>query len=209
MKKIDVNQIKVGDIFSEESHYKVTAKLSNSIYFQHIESGTEVTIERSYVEKLLNTADQFTEVKEVTKEDKKDGTPGIRTIFEGIHSGQVFTVTFKKQDKPKSKKQYDAEVSAIVEQFSNSIDSVKNSKKGVANAAKNLVTELLNNPILPYVEGETRVLRGFKLQFESRDGKYRCLDMDIERTDKESGERLVNINTISELIYNGIKYIVK
>lgn len=139
----------------------------------------------------------------------KDGTPGIRTIFEGIHSGQVFTVTFKKQDKPKSKKQYDAEVSAIVEQFSNSIDSVKNSKKGVANAAKNLVTELLNNPILPYVEGETRVLRGFKLQFESRDGKYRCLDMDIERTNKESGERLVNINTISELIYNGVKYIVK
>ena len=33
--------------------------------------------------------------------------------------------------------------------------------------------------------------------------------MDIERTDKESGERLVNINTISELIYNGVKYIVK
>lgn len=33
MKKIDVNQIKVGDIFSEESHYKVTAKLSNSIHF--------------------------------------------------------------------------------------------------------------------------------------------------------------------------------
>lgn len=42
----------------------------------------------------------------------------------------------------------------------------------------------------------------------SRDGKYRCMDMDISKTSKETGERLVNINTISQLIYNGIKYIV-
>ena len=46
------------------------------------------------------------------------------------------------------------------------------------------------------------------MQFVSRDGKYRCMDMDITRTDKETGERLVNINTISQLIYNGTKYIV-
>lgn len=59
------------------------------------------------------------------------------------------------------------------------------------------------------IEGEERVLRGFKLQFVSRDGKYRCLDMDIERTSKETGERLVNINTIEQLIYNGVQYIVK
>lgn len=53
-----------------------------------------------------------------------------------------------------------------------------------------------------------RILRGYKMQFVSRDGKYRCMDMDITRTDKETGERLVNINTISQLIYNGTKYIV-
>lgn len=209
MKKIDINQIKVGDIFSEESHYKVTAKLSNSIHFQHIESGTEVTIEKSYVEKLLNTADQFTEVKEVTKEDKKDGTPGIRTIFEGIHSGQVFTVTFKKQDKPKSTKKFNEEIDELVKEFCEEIDRVKSSKKGVADWAKRTFKVMALNPISTVEPGELRTLRGFKLQFVSRDGKYRCLDMDIERTDKESGERLVNINTISELIYNGVKYIVK
>ena len=85
MKKIDVNQIKVGDIFSEESHYKVLSKTISSIHFLHIESNTEISIDKSYVEKLLKSADQFSEVKEVTKEDKKDGTPGIRSIFEGIH----------------------------------------------------------------------------------------------------------------------------
>lgn len=51
-----------------------------------------------------------------------------------------------------------------------------------------------NNPIKDVIEGEDRVLRGYKLQFTSRDGKYKCMDMDITRTDKETGERLVNIN---------------
>lgn len=42
-----------------------------------------------------------------------------------------------------------------------------------------------------------------------RDGKYKCMDMDIKRTGKETGERYVNINTISHLIYNGVKYVVE
>lgn len=113
------------------------------------------------------------------------------------------------QDKPKSKRKLQEEIDAIVEQFSNSIDTVKNNKKGVANAAKNLITELVNNPVLPYEEGEDRVLRGYKIQFESRDGRYDCVDMDITKTDKESGIRPVNINTIKWLIFNGVKYIVE
>lgn len=35
------------------------------------------------------------------------------------------------------------------------------------------------------------------------------MDMDIEKTEKDTGERLVNINTISQLIYNGVKYTVE
>lgn len=35
------------------------------------------------------------------------------------------------------------------------------------------------------------------------------MDMDIERTEKKTGERLVNINTISLLIYKGVKYVVE
>ena len=34
--------------------------------------------------------------------------------------------------------------------------------------------------------------------------------MNIKRTEKkETGERYVNINTISHLIYNGVKYVVE
>lgn len=202
--------IAVNDVLSEVSHYRVIGiNADDSIRVVHTESGDVVNIGRTYVQNYIKSGDNFTEEVKVTKEDKKDGTLGIRSIFEGIHSGQVFTVCFKKQNKPKSKKKLQEEINTIIEQFSNSIDSIKNSKKGVANAAKNLVTELVENPILPYEEGEERVLRGYKIQFESRDGRYDCVDMDITKTDKESGIRPVNILSIKWLIYNGVKYIVE
>ena len=204
-----VNQLKEGSIISESSHYVVNRILGSRAWLTHFESGEEVEIGISYLKNYTNSADLYTQEVRVTKEDKKDGTLGIRSIWENIHSGQVFTVCFKKQDKPKSKRKIQEEVDAIIEQFSNSIDEVKNNKKGVANAAKNLITELINSPVLPYEEGEERVLRGYKIQFESRDGRYNCVDMDITRTEKESGVRPVNINTISYLIFDGIKYVVE
>lgn len=204
-----INQLKQGSIISESSHYIVGRVAGSTVHLKHFESGEDVQIGISYLKNYTNSADLYDTTVEVTKEDKKDGTLGIRSIWENIHSGQVFTVCFKKQDKPKSKRKLQEEIDAIVEQFSNSIDTVKNNKKGVANAAKNLVTELVNNPVLPYEEGEDRVLRGYKIQFESRDGRYDCVDMDIVRTDKESDIRPVNINTIKWLIFNGVKYIVK
>lgn len=74
----------------------------------------------------------------------------------------------------------------------------------------NLIINIIEEvPIKDYIEGEDRVLRGYKKQFVSRDGKYRCIDLDIKQTEKETGERLVNINTIKELIFNGVKYIVE
>lgn len=204
-----INQLKQGSIISESSHYIVNRVSGSTAWLTHFESGEEVQIGMSYLKNFTNSADLFETTVKVTKEDKKDGTLGIRSIWENIHSGQVFTVCFKKQDKPKSRRKLQEEIDTIVEQFSNSIDAVKNSKKGVANAAKNLVTELVNNPVLPYEEGEDRVLRGYKIQFESRDGRYNCIDMDIQQTDKESGVRPVNINTIKYLIFDGVKYVVE
>lgn len=79
----------------------------------------------------------------------------------------------------------------------------------MATAYKEALEFVQSNPIKDYTEGEDRVLRGFKIQFVSRDGKYRCMDMDITKTDKESGIRPVNILTIKWLIFNGVKYIVE
>ena len=207
--KINLAEIEVGDIFSEESHYIVKEVKSGSVIFEHLESGKSVNLSNEYVHDMLNTSDQYEKEVKVTKEDKKDGTVGIRTIFEGIKSSEVFTVVFKKQDKPKTKKQIELEKEAQRAEAVALIDKAKRNKKSMAVAYKEALEFIQNNPIKDYVDGEDRVLRGYKMQFVSRDGKYRCMDMDIERTDKETGERLVNINTISQLIYNGVKYIVE
>lgn len=200
-------EIKKGDILSESSHYRVKNILGSSVILEHFESKNEVSIDKEYLHNFCNTADSYiTEIK-VTKEDKKDGTLGIRSIWENIHSGKVFTVCFKKQDTKKSNKQFTTEVNALAEQMCKEIDQVKASKKGVADWAKKTLYALMSNPIPKIVEGEDRVLRGYKIQFESRDGKYQCVDMDIEGL--ENNVRLVNINTIKWLIIDNIKYIVQ
>ena len=206
---INLREIAVGDVFSEESHYVVKGVQKDSVVFSHLESGKEVRLSNEYVQNMLNTSDQYDRTIEVTKEDKKDGTAGIRTIFESIKSSEVFTVVFKKQDKPKTKKQLEEERETQRTQAIALIDKAKKQKKSMAAAYKEALEFIQNNPIKDYIEGEDRVLRGYKLQFVSRDGKYKCLDMDIQRTEKETGERLVNINTISVLVYNGVKYMVK
>ena len=195
-----------GDVLSESSHYKVSSISSNSVSLQHQESGDIVHISKTYIEKYLESADEVINEVEVTKEDKKDGTLGIRSIFEKIHTDQVFTVCFRKQDTPKSQRKLNQEITSLINDFSNEIDIIQKNKKGVADAAKKFAEKLIKNPILPYEEGEDRILRGYKVQFESRDGRYNCVDMDIT---EGNNVRPVNINSIKWLVYKGIKYIVQ
>ena len=204
-----INQLKQGSIISESSHYIVNRVSGSIAWLTHFESGEEVQIGMSYLRNYTNSADLFETTVKVTKEDKKDGTLGIRSIWENIHSGQVFTVCFKKQDKPRSKKAINADIEKKVELFTAAIERAKAQKKSISEVAKKHFSDLMLNPILGYEEGEERVLRGYKIQFESRDGRYDCVDMDIVKTDKESGIRPVNINTIRWLVYNGVKYIVE
>lgn len=202
-----IKSFKAGDVLSESSHYKVLADNGNlNFKLKHLESGDVVYIDEKYIHNYLESADDFTNEVKVTREDKKDGTLGIRSIFEGIHGSQVFTVCFKKQDTPKSQRKLNAEIATLISDFSKEIDTIQKNKKGVAEAAKKFAEELIKNPILPYEEGEDRVLRGFKIQFESRDGRYNCIDMDIEDT---NNVRPVNINTIRWIILGGTKYVVE
>lgn len=206
-----VNEVNIGNVLSEESHYKVLAvdSLTGAIKATHCESGEEVTINSDYIKKFLNSADEFTEIVKVTKEDKLDGTLGIRSIFESIHTSEVFTVTFTKQAKDKTKGQIAQEKNAQINEAIELITRAKEHKKSMADAYAEALTFVQNNPIRDYIPGEERTLRGYKVQFHSRDGKYRCIDLDIPVSEKETGERLVNINTISSLIYRGVKYVAE
>jgi len=225
----NIKLLKEGDVLSEISHYKVMSvnKMNESVHLLHQESGESVQISKGYIKDHIVSGDEYdTEIK-VGREDKfwtekqiellsvnphnvKPGDlrqKGIRTIWEEIYTPHVFTVCFKKQDKAKTAKQLQAETKAIADKFAEEIEKVKTAKKGVTEASIAFVEQLVKTPILPYEEGEERVLRGYKVQFTSRDGKYSCIDMDI--ADTTANVRPVNINSISWIIFNNVKYTVE
>ena len=203
---MSTNNIKAGHLLSESSHYMVKRVEESRLICKHIESGDEVAIGEEYALKYTNSADEYVDTVKVGKEDKKDGTPGIRTIFEQIHSSQVFTVCFTKQDKPKTLKAIKTEKEAQREKAIELIEKAKKNKKSMAEAYKTALEYIQENPISSFTKGEERILRGYKVQFDSRDGRYNCIDVDI--TD-ENNVRPVNINTIKWLIFNGTKFIVE
>lgn len=228
MNKINITEVEVGDIFSEQNHLICIEKLKDSIKMKHLESGEVVELNNKYVENLLQTADQYNSEVTVGKENKfwtqkqlddakKKGEDvsnikigdlkqlGIKNIFENIHSSQVFTVCFKKKDTPLSNKKLQELKDAQIVKALEDLEKAQKQKKGVLDKAKEVLAYVQSNPILPFEEGEERLLRGYKLQFKSEDGFYSVRDLDIET----NGERLVNINSIKFLVFNGVKFVVE
>lgn len=205
----NIENIKEKAIFSEISRYTFLNKDGIRYKFLHNESQSNVYLDESYVKSLLVSGDQyFSEVK-VTKEDKRDGTKGIRSLFEEIYDGQVFTVCFRKQDTALTTKKYNELKEAQIVEALTKIEATAKAKKGVTSEAKQVLIHIQNNPILPFEPGEERVLRGFKVQFTSRDGKYNCVDMDIDSKKAGDNIRPVNINSLVYLVYKGVKYTVE
>lgn len=229
--KLDFNEVQPGHIFSEISIYTVDQVTPDKAIFVHHGSGQKVELSKDYITNLLVSADHSYEIREVGKEDKlwtekqiedaikaghikagekKPGDlriEGIKTIWSGIGS-HVFTVTFQKKGTALSAKAFKALVEARSKKATEELERVKTSKKGVKEAAEAIILDLLENPVERFEAGEIRVLRGYKINQESEDGFYKVLDLD-KTNDPMKGIRLVNINTIQELTYNGVTYIVK
>lgn len=178
---------------------------------KHIESGELINISKTYINNFTLSGDEVNQTIIVTKEDKKDGTLGIRSIYENIPQYDIFTVGYLKQDTLKSKKLIDEELITQREYCIDLINKAKKDKKSMSEAYK-IALEYIQkkNPITDTIKGENRTLRGYKVNTNSRDGKYQCKDVDInENEDKSNGIRLVNINTIKFIVYKGIEYLVK
>jgi len=225
---IKSNEIRTGDIFSEESRYVCEEINPTNIKFNHLESGKTVVLDTKYVSELLKTADQYEKQVEVGKEDKlwtakqiADATfigdytrvgdvrvKGIRSIWEDITGGQVFTVCFVKQGKELSVKAYKAAKEQVVADINAKVNAAKTGKKSMRDIIEQEINNLIDNPVLSTEVGEERILRGYKIEFQSRDGRYNCIDMDIQGT-YQAKVRPVNILTIKWLVYDDVKYIVE
>lgn len=221
MTKIKISEIHVGDCFSEISRMTVKEVTPTTVKFNHVESKQEIELTHQYVENLLQCAEQYhkevkvgmldkywtakqlTDAKNTTNQVGDLRLEGIRTIFENVRSSDVFTVCFRKADVKLSKSAYEAKVNEVIDTAINAIEKARTGKKSVSDVAKEQLQSIVTNPVLDYVQGEERVLRGYKIQFTSNDGRYDCFDMDINAV------RPVNINSILYFVYQGVKYIVE
>ena len=209
---------------------------ATTIYqFKHLESGRLINLDGGYVEELLQTADQYQgDVVKVGREDKywtakqladalANGTlpsdttvregdvrvKGIRSIWTDIHTEKVFTVCFNKQAKELSTKALNEAKNKQLQEAITEISAAATAKKGVAKTAEEVIKNIQNNPVLPTVPGESRELRGYKVQFHSVNGFYDVVDMSIVNTGKNENLRKVNINEINWLVVDGAKYEVE
>lgn len=221
-----INDVEEGDIFSEESHYIFLKQDGDKFKFKHLESGAEIELDEKYVSELLVTADQYDENNEIEvgREDKfwtakqiedakkkglleDDSTIregdlkllGIRNLWANIHTTKVFSVCFDKKGKELTKKAFNA---LKEKQAKETLEAI-GSGSITMNDAIRMIQE---NPVVPVEKGEERILRGYKVQFNSNNGVYDVVDMDIEDDGKGSNLRKVNINEIKWLVVDGLKY---
>lgn len=226
---VNISKVQVGNIFSEISYFKLIEKGTHSSILEHFGTKKQVSIGNTYIEDYLSSADIYDKEVTVGLENKfytqkqlddlkKKGEDisnlkvgdlkqlGIKSIWENLSSSQVFTVCFRKKDTILSTKKIEELREAQIKSALEEIEKTSKAKKGVLEKAKEILIQVQQNPIHEVVEGEERVLRGYKIQFKSEDGFYSVCDMDV--TDKNNS-RQVNINSIVYLVISGIKYIVE
>lgn len=206
-----MRDLKRGDLLIEHAVYRVENVGANEVGVSMVQKQgnkwvtlpEQVAIQNRYADEFLLDGVNYDKTVEVGKEDKKDGTLGIRSIFENTPPYMPFSVLFTKQDTVLSNKAYKLKQEEQLNQALEYIERAKSSKKSISDAAFKALKEVQENPVVPIVPGEDRVLVGYKLTSETRDGRYDCVDFNLLEM------RPVNINTIKEYITGGVRYIVK
>lgn len=223
----DIKKSQVGDCFSETVHFKLQGDSDKSglLVFQNLADGKNYEVSADYAEKFFSFAEQYDqEVKvgildkywtqkqidaavakgEIKEHQVRVGDlrlKGMKTIWDDIRDKTVFTVVFRKKDKVLSNTAYNKALEEQRKEFIEALDKAKQQKKGVKKAAEIALEEIQNNPVTKTIPGEERILVGYKLQFNSKDGMYKVFDMEIEE------ERQLSLDRVEQLIVNNIKYI--
>lgn len=189
---VDLKNLKTGSILSESSFFIVKDVKQDSIVVTD-DYNNELNIGKPYVEKILNSADSFSSEENKTKTE-------LAEIF--LKSSRVaMTVAFFKQDKPKSKKSYDSEVNAAISK----IQSAR------VTEIEGLLKDLITNPILNYIPGELRVMKGRHYGEIDDLGRVAFIDMEEQNTNSnfDTRKKLVDPRTIQYIIVNNVKYSLK
>ena len=144
--------------------------------------GIDFIAEKAYVDKTMNNSDTFTETKKVTA-----------TEIQNIILNTAFTacsITFQKKNVDKTAKAIKAEKMEL---------GLKVSKMSNTSA----IAYLLDNPVLPYIPGDLRTIKGYHKAVQDSTGRLEFYDME----DKEI-KKTVDLRTVTEVIVKNVKYIL-
>lgn len=187
------NQLKPGSILSETSFYVVKSVTRDNIVVVD-DFKNEITIGNPYVEAILASADIS------SKEEKKTMTE-LADLF--INSPRIaMTVALMKKDVEKTKKAYNAEKQA-------KIDEITNAK---VSDVPRLLNDLIENPVTKTIPGELRVMKGRHYGNVDELGRIQFTDMELVKEagkDYDTRLRQVDPRTILYVIVGDTKYILK
>jgi len=188
-----ISSLNPGAVLSELSFYRVKEVRGKEVILLD-DRDNEITLNDKYVEQLLSSADYF------SKEEKKTKTE-LAELF--IKSSRVaMTVAFFKADQNKTKK-------AIAEETAKWTKEVK---EAFLNKGESALAEFASKPVLDYVPGGLRVMKGRHYGDIDDLGRVHFVDMEIQNkpgTSTDARMRLVDPRTIQYLIVGGVKYSLK
>lgn len=180
-------KIEKGQIFTEFQSYKVLEAQGNKVTVEN-ENGDKIGLPTQYVEQLLFSADYFETEEKLTMTELAEKFTSSSRI--------AMSVAFYKANKKKTQKAVKAEKEAwakeVVELFN---------EKG-----KSAVEEYASKPVLDYIPGELRVMKGYHYGTMNELGRINFIDR--ECTDAHN-IRQVDPRTIQYLIVNKVKYSLK
>lgn len=182
---MNAEKLKIGEVLSETQYYKVE-KIEGSNVIANVD-GEEVTLSKSYVQKYLNSAAQYSNEEKITRTE-------LIEIFKA-HPRIAMTVNFNKKVKDVDLKK---QIHELYPNKGGKLMSHDDFKKAVNSAIE--------------FKGEERTMIGRHEGATNAGGHYHFIDMELVNDDSKEYDtrlRLVDVRTLNWLIVKGVKYQVK
>lgn len=175
--------LKPGEILSEQQFYKVVKAVGDKVQIKN-DNGTDIVVDKGYVESCLTSANQF------SKEEVINMTDAAAKFIS--HSGVAITVNFNTKVKE--------------------VDVVKEIMETYSTSAPKEIEAKIKKTVKNAMIGAERTMRGRHYGSMNELGRIQFTDMEEVKAagkDYDSRIRLVDPRTINFFIARGIKYIVK
>jgi hypothetical protein len=184
----EFKKLKEGDILGEAQYYKVDKISGNKIQLTP-DSGDPIVVTKEYVETFIQSGDQYVAEEKLTKTQ-------LAELFIA-KSRLPMTVAFLKANTNKTKKVYKAELATQAEKV----------RQNFMDNGISAIEEALASPVLDYIPGELRVMRGRHYgDIEEATGRIQFTDMEVTTG---HNQRQVDPRTIQHVIVDNVKYIIK